>query len=126
MILSASGSSSMPIVVICPRLRARYPSSPSVVDASTKRIDARISCVPLGPVQGKCGDKIHKNNGIMMIRVIVMELGRFMFAGRDLVSGSLTPLLHQRQFRLVSGKETAGKAQGSSRHECWAGAGCYA
>src|SRR5208282_3002798 len=77
MILSASGSSSMPIVVIWPRLRARYPSSPSVIDASTKRIDARISCVPLDPAQGKCGDRIQRNNGIMMIRVMVMELGRF-------------------------------------------------
>ena len=66
------------MVVICPRLRARYPSSPSVIEASTNRTDARISCSPFAPCQGKCGDSIHRNSGIMMIRVIVMELGRFM------------------------------------------------
>jgi hypothetical protein len=48
------------------------------MDASTNKIEAVISCSPW-PFQGKCGVRIHKNRGIIMIRLIVMELGRFMW-----------------------------------------------
>jgi len=48
-----------------------------VMEASTKRTDARISCSPLGPCKGKCGERIHSRSGIMAILLNVMELGRF-------------------------------------------------
>jgi len=48
-----------------------------VIDASTNSTDATISCVPSGPRHGKCGERIHKKSGIMMIRLIVIELGKF-------------------------------------------------
>ena len=47
------------------------------MEARTKRTEAIISCSPLGPCHGKCGDRIHSRSGIMTIRLIVMELGRF-------------------------------------------------
>src|ERR1700722_302979 len=39
--------------------------------------EARISCSPRGPCQGKWADKIQRNSGIMKILLNVMELGRF-------------------------------------------------
>ena len=44
--LSAMGSSRIPMVVICPRLRARYPSMPSVMDAAMKTAEASNSLAP--------------------------------------------------------------------------------
>jgi hypothetical protein len=47
-----------------------------VIEASTNRTEAVISCAPF-PCHGKCGDKIQSNSGIMTIRLIVMEFGKF-------------------------------------------------
>src|SRR6266568_8620417 len=47
------------------------------MEARINRTEARISCSPWGPCQGKCGERIHSSSGIMAIRLIVMELGRF-------------------------------------------------
>src|SRR5215472_13082914 len=74
--LSASGSSNMPIVVIWPRFRARYPSMPSVIDAAIKMADARISCSPFKPAN-RLLERIQISSGMQQMRVSVMELGRF-------------------------------------------------
>ena len=71
------GSSSVPIVVICPRLRAKYPSTPSVIEARTNSTEAAISCSPFDPFHGKCVDRIQSSTGIMTIRLIVIEFGKF-------------------------------------------------
>jgi hypothetical protein len=47
------------------------------MEARTKRTEARISASPQELCHGKCGDRIHNSSGIMTIRLIVMELGRF-------------------------------------------------
>ena len=47
------------------------------MEARINRTEARISCSPWSPRQGKCGERIHNSSGIMTIRLIVMELGRF-------------------------------------------------
>ena len=44
--LSAMGSSRMPMVVIWPRLRARYPSMPSVMEAAMNIAEASNSLAP--------------------------------------------------------------------------------
>ena len=44
--LSARGSSNIPMVVICPRRRARYPSIPSVIEAAINNAEASNSCSP--------------------------------------------------------------------------------
>src|SRR5580700_6792647 len=65
------------------------------MEARTKRTDAAISCAPLDPCQRKCGERIHRNSGIIMIRVIVMELGRFIEPRpRSRVSGGDASLSH--------------------------------
>ena len=76
MILSASGSSSMPMVVICPR--ARQITIQAVGHGSEHEQNRCQNLLRSVPCHGKCGDRIHRNSGIMMIRLIVMELGRFM------------------------------------------------
>src|SRR5580700_3052679 len=74
--LSANGSSKTPMVVICPRLRARYPSMPSVIDAAINRAEASSSFSP--PVLSKrLVERIQISSGILQMRVSVMELGRF-------------------------------------------------
>lgn len=60
-----------------------------------KRMEASNSCVPSGPCQGKCGESIQRKRGIMTIRLIVMELGRFMCLDRCSPLPDLAPLLHQ-------------------------------
>jgi hypothetical protein len=75
--LSASGSSSIPIVVICPRLRARYPSIPSVIEARIKTADARISRSPVRSFANRGVQRIHIRRGMAAMRVSVIELGRF-------------------------------------------------
>src|SRR5215475_1174771 len=74
--LSASGSSNMPIVVIWPLFRARYPSMPSVMDAAINIADARISCSPLKPAN-RALERTQMSSGMQQIRISVMELGRF-------------------------------------------------
>src|ERR1039458_2650858 len=103
MILSAMGSSSIPSVVICFRLRARYPSSPSVIEARTNSTDAAISCSPFDPFQGKCVDRIQSSTGIMTIRLIVMELGRFIRKAHypETSSPAHLQLLHRQTARCV-------------------------
>ena len=55
---------------------------------------ARSSCVALEPRHGKCGDRIQRKSGIMTIRVMVMELGRFIETSPHCpFSGGLTALL---------------------------------
>src|SRR5579872_909388 len=71
------GSSSMPMVVIWPRLRARYPSMPSEMETRIKNKEAITSCSPCQPPCGKCGESIQMSTGTQKMRPIVMELGRF-------------------------------------------------
>src|SRR5579863_4038802 len=83
--LSAMGSSRIPIVVIWPRLRARYPSIPSVIDAAMKIAEASNSLAPCSLLK-RLEDKIQISRGILKMRISVMELGRFtaaqQFSGR--------------------------------------------
>src|SRR6185437_2415158 len=51
------------------------------MEASTKRMEASRSC-SAPDFQGKWGDRIQSSSGIMTIRLIVMELGRFTAFGR--------------------------------------------
>src|SRR5579864_3422370 len=74
--LSASGSSKIPMVVICPRLRARYPSMPSVIDAAINSAEASSSFSPFTLLK-RALDKIQISKGMLKIRISVMELGRF-------------------------------------------------
>ena len=56
-----------------------------------------LTCPPSVPCKGKMqGERIHKSSGIMTIRLIVMELGRFTGArlGRETVPGLGTHYLH--------------------------------
>jgi hypothetical protein len=61
------------------------------MEARMKRIDARISCSPLGPCHGKWGERIQSRSGIMTIRLIVMEFGRFNLNSLKSVNDLLVP-----------------------------------
>src|SRR6185437_16051064 len=74
--LSARGSSSMPMVVIWPRRRARYPSMPSVMDAAMNSADASSSCSPSNAREWLV-ESSQISSGMLQMRVSVMELGRF-------------------------------------------------
>jgi hypothetical protein len=63
--------------VIWPRLRARYPSMPSVIDARMNTADASISRSPVFSPAKRGVQRIQIRSGIAAMRVSVMELGRF-------------------------------------------------
>src|SRR5260370_1394248 len=79
--LSAMGSSRIPIVVIWPRLRARYPSMPSVMEAAINIAEASNSLAPCSLLK-RLEDRIHISRGMLQMRISVMELGRFTAAQR--------------------------------------------
>src|SRR6266567_5092909 len=81
------------------------------MEASTKRMTARISWVPPGPCHGKCGDRIQSRSGIMTIRLIVMELGRFTACVPPTRRPGFTLLSHLcglTCFKVLSSKARAG------------------
>src|ERR1700733_9929974 len=74
--LSAMGSSKNPMVVIWPRLRATYPSIPSVMEAAMKTAEASNSLLPCSLLK-RLEERIQISRGILQMRISVMELGRF-------------------------------------------------
>src|SRR5579863_75155 len=95
--LSASGSIRIPMVVICPRLRARYPSMPSVMEAAMKIAEASNSFSPVTLLK-RALERIQISRGMLKIRISVMELGRFTLRGGSGVSVQ-TIILHARRER---------------------------
>jgi len=72
--LVGKGSSSMPIVVIW-RVCGKIAVEPSVIEANTKRTEATISCAR--SLAREMRRENHKRSGIMTIRLIVIEFGKF-------------------------------------------------
>jgi hypothetical protein len=65
------------------------------MEAITKRTEARISCAPYA-CQGKCGERIHNKSGIMTIRLIVIEFGKFTLSPVESTDAFLRPVLGSR------------------------------
>jgi len=70
------------MVVIWPRLRARYPSMPSVMEAAINMAEASNSLAPCSLLKW-LEDKIQISRGMLQMRTSVMELGRFHRAARE-------------------------------------------
>jgi hypothetical protein len=76
--LSASGSIIWPSAVICPRRRARYPSSQSVIEASAKIAAATSSLrIPKMSSRSNFVSSTTTSSGTRKMRVTVSAFGRF-------------------------------------------------
>src|SRR5437016_12255198 len=77
----------MPRGVIWPRLRAREPSVPSVIEAAMNSAEASNSFSPCA-LPNRLVDRIQISSGMQRIRANVMELGKFTGGHRALSAGS--------------------------------------
>src|SRR2546423_3922847 len=88
--LSATGSSRVPSVVICPRFRAKYPSSKSVSEAARKIAAAIRTLYFVSNTATRSGTK--------KIRINVNPLGRFIRIFYYGNSGTDTEFLEEQKF----------------------------